>query len=335
MKQRWNTVRGSTDRIRAPTYTAVIIHGRATSRAIATPATKDGSVRVTRRSRRVRNLIVLGCSAGAVAIAVGAAAGPTSAPANTLRLGPRSWPGHHGRIGIQGRGGSSTPQALGWASSNWSGYAVTTPSSSPYTGITGQWTVPAVAAARGATYSAAWAGIDGFNSTALVQTGTEQDYYNRSAHYMAWWTTSAQGYAEQAISKPVAPGDAITATITKTGTTLWTISLADTTENWTFTTQVTYTGPGTSAEWIMEAPTISSGFGSTIAPISQYGSPLTFDPGTVTVGTGSPSAPGLVASDGGELIQTNRVVSIPSVPDADADGFNMAYGARAPAAPTS
>jgi len=35
------------------------------------------------------------------------------------------------------------------------------------------------------------------------------------------------------------------------------------------------------------------------------------------------------------MIQGGSIVSIPSVPDSDVDGFNMAYGSTAPAAPTS
>lgn len=297
---------------------------------------KGGAVDINACPHPVRTIVGLGCAVSALAIALGASAAPAATPTSTLRVGPRSWPSQHGRIAIQGRGRSGPAQALGWASSNWSGYAITTSSASPYTGITGHWTVPAVTRSRGATYSAAWAGIDGFNSSALIQTGTEQDSYYGQAHYAAWWTTSAQGYAEQVIGKPVSPGDAMSAAIAETATSgVWTITLADTTRHWSFSTTVNYTGPGTSAEWVIEAPTISNGFTSNVAPIAHYGSPLTFDPGTVSVG-GTPTSPGLVASDGGELIQGyNQVVSIPSAPDSDADGFNMAYGPFAPAAPRS
>lgn len=165
-----------------------------------------------------------------LALTLAASAHPAANPATTLSVGPRSWPSQHGRLRIQGRGRNGTLRALGWASANWSGYTVTTSSASPYTGITGHWRVPAVAASRQATYSAARAGIDGFHSSALIQTGTEQDSYGRSAHSAAWWTTSAQGYAEQVISRPVSPGDAMSATISETGNGLWTITLADATK---------------------------------------------------------------------------------------------------------
>ncbi len=41
--------------------------------------------------------------------------------------------------------------------------------------------------AKGSTYSSSWIGIDGFNNSNLIQTGTEQDYTSGGAQYCAWW----------------------------------------------------------------------------------------------------------------------------------------------------
>ena len=246
-------------------------------------------------------------------------------PNNRISVKPPGG-GHGGGGG--GGGGTSWP---GWASSNWSGYAISSPT--PFTGITGNWTVPSVSATSSASYSAAWAGIDGFNNNSLIQTGTEQDYYSGSAHYAAWWTTSAQNFVEQTINEPVSPGDRIAATITQTGGTSWTITLVDlsTIHGWTFTQPVTYTGPGASAEWIMEAPTV----GGRVATLAHYSSPTLFDPGTIDAA----AIPALGASAGGALVagarRTTQVVSIPSAPDGDTDGFNISYGSSAPPAPSS
>jgi hypothetical protein len=257
-------------------------------------------------------------------VLAGLALGPASVASSgtVLTLHPDHLAAHSG-------GASSA--ASGWESLNWSGYAVT---GSGFTAITGQWKVPAAGPSFGASYSAAWAGIDGFNDNSLIQTGTEQDFYRGSPHYAAWWTTSAQGFVEQAITEPVAAGDPMSATISETNpaTSSWTITLVDTSvsHGWTFTKTVTYTGPGTSAEWIMEAPTI----GNRIATLTRYQSPMTFDPGTVNGTT-----PGLVAGDGGTMVVQNRrnysVVSVPSAPDTDQDGFNVSYGSSAPPAPAS
>jgi len=262
---------------------------------------------------------------GGFVLVGGATVVPQGSPALQATLHPNHFTAKPG-----GGGGNAASSALGWASSNWSGYAITASSPSHFSSLTGKWTVPSVSRTRKATYSAAWAGIDGFNNSSLIQTGTEQDYYNGSAHYAAWWTTSAQGFLEQRIAQPVSPGDPMTATMSGSGTS-WTMTLADNAPShpWSFTMgPITYTGPGASAEWIMEAPTV----GGRVAPLAHY-STFAFDSGTV-----NGVAPGLTANEGGEIIQGSQVVSIPSGPDKDLvlpDGFAIAYGSTPPATPAS
>ena len=265
----------------------------------------------------------IGAGIGGFGLVGGTTVVPQASTALQVALHP-----NHSTAKPGGDGGTSS-SAVGWASSNWSGYAVTTTSSAPFTGITGNWTVPVVNRTKKATYSAAWAGIDGFNNSSLIQTGTEEDYYSGWAHYVAWWTTSAQGFVEQPIAKPVSPSDPMTATISRSGNS-WTITLADrsTSHPWSFTKgPIVYTGPGASAEWVMEAPTV----GGRIAPLAHY-STFAFDSGTV-----NGVAPGLTANEGGEMIQGSQVVSIPSGPDKDVvpDGFAIAHGSTPPSAPAS
>jgi len=118
----------------------------------------------------------------------------------------------------------------------------------------------------------------------------------------------------------------MSASITKGSGSTWTISITDTTTGAGFSTQKTYTGPGTSAEWIEEAPSV----GGRVATLATYSSADTFDPGTANGGN-----PHLAAADGGVMIQHSQQVSTPSAPDGDTDGFNMAYGSAAPAPPSS
>jgi hypothetical protein len=224
---------------------------------------------------------------------------------------------HHPRIQVSW----AKKKAAGWASSNWSGYAVT---GSAFKSVTGKWTVTAVASSRKATYSSEWVGIDGYNNSSLIQTGTESDYYNGSAHYDAWWEIlPASETVIPTIS--VKPGDVMTASISQGAGSSWTITITDTTTGKSFTTTRTYTGPQTSAEWIEEAPTV----GGRVAPLANYRL-ATFDPGTVNGGN-----PLLTASEGGVMVQKGLQVSTPSNPDLDTDGFNAAYGATAPAPPSS
>lgn len=228
----------------------------------------------------------------------------------------------HPRIGARVPAGQASNG--GWAASNWSGYAVTSSSNGAYTAITGSWTVTPVASSRGQSFSSTWAGIDGFNNGNLIQTGTEADYYNGSAHYYAWWEILPA--AETVIPNlSVQPGDHMSADIHKNSNGTWTITLTDS-RSGSFSTTQNYSGPLTSAEWIQEAPQV----GGRIATLAHYGSPLTIDPGTVNGGN-----PGFTVADSGVMIQHAGQVSTPSNPDSDTDGFNVSYGSQAPAVPGS
>jgi hypothetical protein len=253
----------------------------------------------------VKRLLLLVAASSSLVLSGLASTSATAAPAIV----------HHPRIP------GHAVRAAGWSASNWSGYA----KSGNYTSATAQWVVPSVSPTHGSSYSSAWVGIDGFNNSDLIQTGTESDYYNGSAHYDAWWEILPA--AETPISSfAVHPGDVMTATITKGSGSSWTITIKDVTSGGSFTTTQNYTGPGTSVEWIEEAPTV----GGRVATLAHYSSPDTFDPGTAN-GAG----PGLTAADSGIMVQKRTQVSTPSNPDSDADGFNMAYGSSAPAPPGS
>jgi hypothetical protein len=234
-----------------------------------------------------------------------------------------------------------------WASSNWSGYAVseTSPSGLPcvpasgtaYSSVSGTWTVPTVSGgARQNTYSAAWTGIDGFTNSNLIQAGTEQDVIRGVPHYSAWWEILPA--PETVIpSITVLPGDSIKVSITRLGGTSWSITVTDNGKAGhpgpqSYTTTQTYAGQGTSAEWILEAPQV----GGRIATLAQYGS-TDFD-----LGTANQAPLALPGGSSGELVAGNffrsTVVSIASAPDAGSapgDGFAVNYGSVAPAAPTT
>ena len=252
--------------------------------------------------RRIRTLVVVGVVAAAASLATL----PGTGAAATIS--------HGARVSASGT------RSLGWSSSNWSGYAVT---GSGFHAVTGAWNVPSVTGSTSSTYSSAWIGIDGYNNSNLIQTGTESDWYSGAAHYYAWWEILPA--AETRVSLAVAPGDHMTAAITKGSGSTWTIQLTDASSGQTFSINKSYSGAGTSAEWIQEAPTV----GGRIATIAHF-SLVTFDPGTV-----NGAAPNLTSSEGGALVQKRKQLATPSTPDGDTDGFNVAYGATAPAPPSS
>jgi hypothetical protein len=235
-----------------------------------------------------------------------------------------------------------------WASTNWSGYAKT----GSFTGVSGTWFVPQVSRTASATYSSAWIGVDGFNDNDLIQTGTEEDYYNGAAHYNAWWEILPAAETAISISSyPVSPGDQMSAGIVETSTTVstgrfrhqsiqhvWQINIADNTKGWQFHTSQAYNGPGTSAEWILEAPSV----GGRIATLNPYTTNAPagagdFDAaGTVSTIGGSTVNAGLnYSSDAGAMIQNNVQVSTPGKPDSHVKAFDVQYGAAMPATPIS
>lgn len=242
-----------------------------------------------------------------------------------------------------------------WASSNWSGYAET----GHFTAVSGSWTVPSVTAGRqsssSAWYSATWLGIDGFNDTNLIQTGTEQDYYGGSTHYSAWWEILPA--AETKIPYSVSPGDVMVANIVETPMQVrvsasgrhggaatiteyeWTIALKDTTHPWSFTTTQAYGGAGSSVEWVVEAPEVNNA----IASLADYSFPspsassgdFNTSKFATTIG-GALTGAGLnYANDSGVMIQNRVQVSTPGQPDALRTAFDSLYGTNAPSAPTS
>lgn len=268
----------------------------------------------------------------------------------------------------EGRGSSRSSAASSssvcWESSNWSGYAVASAapsgsscsfpsgSSDPsysgsYTSVSATWTVPTVTSgssgglglrsAFGSSYSAVWTGIDGFTNDDLIQAGTEENYSGGTASYGAWWEILPA--AETTISSiTVHPGDQVTVTIQKGGGTCgsdWEISLTDTTADSAgrgspFSTCQAYSGPGASAEWIVEAPQVDG----TQSTLADYKTATLGAPSVLQV---NGSDVDLASGTGGEMVKSglfsSSVISVPSQPDSAGDAFTCAYGSSQPAAP--
>lgn len=241
-----------------------------------------------------------------------------------------------------------------WFSSNWSGYA----ESGHFTAVSGRWTVPSVTAgvadAQSDWFSSAWIGIDGFNNTHLIQTGTEQDFYDGTPHYSAWWEILPKAESPLPATDAVLPGDEMGAAIVQTQTTSvtrkrtktsktsrrdWTIVLSDMTQGWTFVTTEAYKGPGDSAEFIVESPLV----GHSIATIANYTFPRSSAAGgdfssagiASTIGDPLTTAGLEYGNDSGVLVQNGVQISTPGFTNLTETAFNAAYGASTPPAPTS
>ncbi|HEX3334166.1 MAG TPA: G1 family glutamic endopeptidase [Acidimicrobiales bacterium] len=272
---------------------------------------------------------------GALAGSAAAEAAPSQATASTVVHAPR--------IPINGFGVQAT-----WSSTNWSGYAKV----GTFAGVNSTWTVPAVAASASPTFSSAWIGVDGYANSSLIQTGTEQDYYNGAAHYAAWWEILPAPETALPTSDPVIPGDRMKASIYETSTVsgpvhghrvahLWVVTISDTSRGWSYSTRQSYSGPGASAEWIVEAPQVNGAVSTlahyTVTPPAGTGDFDNAGDLTSPVASGSPAYvnAGLnYLKDAGVMAQNGVQVSTPSDPDGALTAFNAAYGSALPAAPT-
>ncbi|HEU5367975.1 MAG TPA: G1 family glutamic endopeptidase [Ktedonobacterales bacterium] len=149
-------------------------------------------------------------------------------------------------------------------STNWSGYATT---GGHYTSVSGSWKQPSATCSAGQTaYSSFWVGIDGDTTNTVEQTGTDADCSSGTPTYYAWYEMYPKFPVN--LSNPVQPGDTITASVTTNGSGSFTLTIADSTQHWTFTTkQSSKKAKLGSAEWIAEAPSSSGG----VLPLANFG----------------------------------------------------------------
>jgi hypothetical protein len=219
-------------------------------------------------------------------------------------------------------------------STNWSGYADRA-NAGAVTAVSGSWTVPTVTGS-GTSDSAAWVGIDGFNSSTVEQTGTEMDIVNGHAEYSAWYELFPN--AEVTIpSVAVHPGDTINASVTyNTVAKDFVLSITDVTDGNSFTTtQSVPSAQRSSAEWIMEAPSSNAG----VLPLANFGS-VTFTNAQATIN--GVSGPINAARQNTTVNQINMVngktgavQATTSSLTASGLGFTVTFGAAAtPPAPT-
>ena len=235
--------------------------------------------------KSLRSIAVAGLAVGLAVIAVPAAGGVSNGANHLIS---------HTRSASQ--------------SSNWSGYAVT----GSYSSATGHWTVPTVSGS-GNHYSSQWVGIDGFNNSNLIQTGTEADVVGGRAQYRAWWEILPA--AETVISGiTVHPGDSFTGSVSKVSGTTWKITLTDNTTGKSFTTNKTYRGSGSSAEWIEEATQVNG----------VIGTPPRFTTFSFTSSTANGANPNLVSSEKILLVQNGVTYSTPSNPSGG-NSFSVSY----------
>jgi hypothetical protein len=159
---------------------------------------------------------------------------------------------HHGRM----------HRITNSTSSNWSGYAVT---GSRFTSVSASWTEP-TAKCSGTAYSSFWVGLDGDTSNTVEQTGTDADCSGSTPQYYAWYEMYPKFPVN--LRGTVRPGDHLSASVTTDGSGRFTLTITDSTQGWTNTTNARLKSAKlASAEVIAEAPSSSGG----VLPLANFG----------------------------------------------------------------
>jgi len=164
-------------------------------------------------------------------------------------------------------------------SSDWAGYAVTSPGTT-FTSVRATWTQPRVAcgALDARAESAFWVGLGGYTggSQILEQVGANSDCSARGEPvYRAWYELAPSAAVE--LSLKVTAGDVLSASVNAidAGTTIE-LQLIDHSSGKRVTRLVRYAKADlSSAEWIAEAPSECAHDACTAQPLANFGS-ITF-----------------------------------------------------------
>ncbi|MDB5180210.1 MAG: hypothetical protein JWN12_842 [Candidatus Saccharibacteria bacterium] len=145
-----------------------------------------------------------------------------------------------------------------YQSTNWSGYLSTGGS---FTAVSGTWIAPSPTATSTTVESGdgTWIGIGGLSTSDLIQVGTQNTISPSGIVSTTGFYELLPASAVGIGSLTITPGDTISASITQTATSQWTISLTDVTTGQTFSTSVSYVSSLSSAEWIQEDPSNPDG----------------------------------------------------------------------------
>jgi hypothetical protein len=177
---------------------------------------------------------------------------------------------------------------------------------------------------KGNAYSSAFVGIDGVTSPTVEQIGTESDVVNGKPQYSVWYETYPQASVTVAPMK-VQPGDTINAAVrymtSGSHAGQFQLTLTDASQkNDSFTTyQSAPMAQRSSAEWIVETPSTSSG----ILPTANVSS-VTFTNASATINgkTGPIDAPSWQTT----AIQAQSAAGLAAMPTALTDSGAVLKG---------
>ncbi|HZR54512.1 MAG TPA: G1 family glutamic endopeptidase [Streptosporangiaceae bacterium] len=202
-------------------------------------------------------------------------------------------------------------------STNWAGYADT---GSNVSALSGHWTEPSATCGSATSLDVFWVGIDGFSSNTVEQDGTGVECVGGTPIFFSWWEMFPTN-SIQVVSESLRPGDSITASVVRSGTS-YTLTVTDSTRGGVgFSTRQTCTTcANNSAEWIAEAPSGSGG----VEPLTNFG---TWNESNSTVTIGGTS--GVISSfPDDEITMVNssgQVKAQPSALNGSGNGFSVTW----------
>jgi hypothetical protein len=203
-------------------------------------------------------------------------------------------------------------------STNWSGYADT---GSSFSKVTGKWSEPSASCSgRTTSLAAFWVGIDGYSSGSVEQDGTLIECYQGSAFQFSWWEMYPTN-AIQVVGESVGAGDSITASVVRSGSS-YTLAVTDSTHsaNSFSTTQSCSGCANSSAEWIAEAPSGSSG----VEPLAHF-STWTDSGSTVTEGSTSGVISSFTDDEITMIDSSGAVKAQPGALNGSGNGFSVTW----------
>jgi len=280
-----------------------------------------------RPSRLVARALIASVPALALAVAFGPAAGASTAkaaaasPSARAAAAARSALEHMsiGQHGVDHRVSGHVQKLKGLTqvqSGNWSGYADT---GSGFTKATASWTEPSVTCSRTTSLAAFWVGIDGYSSSSVEQDGTLAECSGGTAFYFTWWEMYPTNDI-QVVGETLRPGDSISASVVRSGNS-YTLKVTDSSRSGdSFSTTQSCSCANSSAEWIAEAPSGSSG----VEPLAHFS---TFSLSGATVSTASTS--GTISSFTDDEItmvdSSGRVEAQPGALNGSGNAFSVTW----------
>jgi hypothetical protein len=228
--------------------------------------------------------------------------------------------GDHGtdhQVGIKSPGFKGLSDVT---STNWSGYADT---GSSFSDVSASWTEPgASCSSRTTSLAAFWVGIDGYSSDSVEQDGTMIECYDRTAYQFTWWEMYPTNDV-QVVGQTAAAGDHIAASVVRSGTS-YKLTVTDSTHTAdSFTTTQTCSASScvdSSAEWIAEAPTGSSG----VEPLSDFGT-WTASNAAVTEGSTAGSISSFTDDQITMIDNSGATKALPGALNSGGTGFSVTW----------